>query len=344
LFIVNQQHPNFPYLQLVRRFLKNSAFFALPFLALLIWMSTDGNYDKQYAYRQVQKDCRSGDWMYRRMFESDLPIEVAFIGTSKTMCDVNDSLLQRRLREEHGIRTHIANLGVCRTGENLHYLIARDLIQQKQPKIVLAEISTHIAANSHFHFPMVANATDVLFPTLVFNDDLLHDMNAFAWNRLIYHRERALGIDRHYEDILHNPEHSFMQVANDVVADSAEMERIKKVRHKKLLSESPSGIPGLVNALSTNYPKQYLRRIYDLCQANGTELYFLYLPVYGVPGDRPRDEAFYTKMAPILTPPDSIFRNPKLHFDYSHLNQRGAALFSDWLVEKLTEIIPSNPG
>lgn len=324
---------------LVRRFLKNIGLFALPFLALLIWMSTDGNYDKEYAYRQVQKDCRSGDWMYRRLFESDLPVDVAFIGTSKTMCDVNDSLLQRRLREEKGINSHIANLGVCRTGENLHYLIARDLLARKQPKIMILEISTQISSNSHFHFPMVANASDVLFPTVIFNDDLFHDINGFAWNRLIYQRERILAIERSYDDILHNPEHSFMQVANDVIADSAAMERIKKKRSQKLVSETPSGIPGLVHSLSSNYPKQYLRRIHQLCQAHDVQLYFLYLPVYGVPGDRPRDESFYTEMAPILSPPDSIFRNPKLHFDVSHLNQHGAMVFSDWLVEKLSEIM-----
>lgn len=313
--------------------------FALPFLVLLGWMAADGNYDKEYAYRQVQKDCRSGDWMYRRMFESDLPVDVAFIGTSKTMCDVNDSLLQRKLFQEKGIHTNIANLGVCRVGENLHYLIARDLFEQKQPKIVIVEVSTHIATNSHFHFPMVAGASDVLFPTVIYNDDLFHDINGFAWNRLIYHRERILGIERSYEDILHNPQHSFMQVANDVIADSSEMARIKKKRSEKLLSESPIGIPGLVNSLSTNYPKQYLRRIHELCQANDAQLYFLYLPVYGVPGDRPREADFYEEMAPILSPPDSIFRNPKLHFDVSHLNQRGATVFSDWLVDQLTEII-----
>ena len=322
----------------MRRFLKNIAFFSLPFSIGLIWLLYSP-YQKEYAYNAIQKDCRSGKWIYQRLFEHPKPIDIAFIGTSKTMCDVNDLLVQERLANEKGQKAEIANLGVCRTGENLHYLIAQDLIEQKHPQILIYELSAHLATNSHFHFPNVAATSDVFAAPLWFNDDYLADIGKLTWMRLVYNREKALGIQRKYEEILTDPDHSFMVVSNDLVADPAEMERARKVRIQSLSNKIPTGIPGIIHRAATNFPYQYLRKVQQLCLASGTRLYFIYLPRYGAPKDGPRNLSAYSTLAPILYPPDSIFSNPALHFDNSHLNQRGAGLLSDWLVETVSDLL-----
>lgn len=319
----------------MRQLFRHIALFALPFLGILIWVLA-APYTKEYAYTAIQKDCRSGKWMYQRLFENEKPIDVAFMGTSKTMCGVNDFLLQERLEKEKGIQLEIANLGVCRTGENLHYLIVRDLIEQKRPQILFYEISAHIATNSHFHFPNVAETRDVLTATAWYNDDYFSDILKLTWARVRYQREQLLGIQRSYEEILDNPNHSFMVVENDIVAPTEDMEKAKAKRTERKTTTLPTGIPGLIFRASTNFPNQYLRRVAELCQANGTQLLFLYLPAYGVPGKEPRNRDFYLELAPILYPPDSIFRNPNLHFDPSHLNQKGAARFTDWLMEAIS--------
>ena len=101
------RHPATIYLfsVLMRKFIRNILLFGLPFLGVLTWLLASEP-EKAYSYNMIQKDCRTGGWMYRRLYESDAPVDVAFVGTSKTMCDVNDSLLQHRVKTELGPDTH----------------------------------------------------------------------------------------------------------------------------------------------------------------------------------------------------------------------------------------------
>jgi len=320
----------------MRRFLRQILLFSLPFLVGLVWLFT-GPYAKSYAYNQITKDCRTGNWMYRRLYESPHPVDIAFVGTSKTMCDVNDALLQERLEKEHGIQSEIANFGVCRTGENLHYLIAREVLAQKPPKHLFVEVSTHLATNSHFHFPYLAETRDILTPP--FHQAYFSDLGDFTWNRLLYQRENLLGIERTYNDYLRDPQHSFMVVANDIVADSAQMARVAQKRAKTLTPETLTGVPAMVHDVQAFAAYRYYQRIADLCAAQGTQLHFLYLPSYGVPISQPRELNFYQEMGPVFIPPDSIFHNPKIHMDDSHLNQAGAAKLADWLVLTVKSVL-----
>ncbi len=322
----------------MRRFLRNIVLFSLPFVVGLVWLFA-GPYDKEYGYNMVTKDCRTGNWIYRRLYESPHPVDVAFLGTSKTMCDVHDGVLQERLAQEKGIEAEVANFGVCRKGENLHYLIARDLFAKKPPKYLFVEVSTHLATNSHFHFPYLAEPADVLAPPLVLNQDYLGDIGDFTWNRLIYQRENLLGIQREFNDFLDDPRHSFMEVANDMVADSAKMARKAKSRSVEFKAAIPTGMGGWWYQMTSNYPQKYYKRIYELAQDHQTKVFFLYLPVYGAAGIPPREIDFYAEMGDVLIPPDSVFSNPGWHMDDSHLNQIGAGKFSDWLTNTVGNIL-----
>lgn len=320
----------------MRRFLLQTMLFSIPFAVGLVWLFA-GPSSKAYAYNQITKDCRTGNWIYRRLYESPQPVDIAFVGTSKTMCDVNDALLQERLEREHGIKAEIANFGVCRKGENLHYLIAREVLAEKPPKHMFVEISTHMATNSHFHFPYLAEPGDVLAPPP--HQAYFGDIGTFAWNRFIYQRENLLGIERKYEDYLLDPQHSFMVVANDIVADPEKLERITAKRAKRMTPESPTGLAGLFNDIQTQPSRHYYQKIAALCAEQGTQLHFLYLPIYGVPVLEPRALNFYQEMGPIHIPPDSVFRDGALHMDDSHLNQAGAAQLADWLTLTLEKVV-----
>ena len=56
----------------MRRFFLHIALFALPFLALFgyTWLKEQ---PREVAYNAIQKDCRTGEWIYKRLFESRLP-------------------------------------------------------------------------------------------------------------------------------------------------------------------------------------------------------------------------------------------------------------------------------
>ncbi len=321
----------------MRKFIRNILLFGLPFLGVLTWLLASEP-EKAYSYNMIQKDCRTGGWMYRRLYESKMPVDVAFVGTSKTMCDVNDSLLQHRVKTEFGRDIQIANFGVCRLGENLHWLITKDIFAHKKPKYLIVEVSTEMAKNSHFHFPYMATSTDVFGAPLWANSDYWADISQLGWNRLVYQREHFLGIERKFEDFLNDSLHSFMVVANDMVADSIEMAKVKGKRQTALKPQLPQGIARWIYDAATRPTKYYFRQVAELCKQNGAEIIFLYLPEYGTPTNAPQEMAFFKEFGPVWIPPDSVFGNAKLHMDHSHLNMQGARNLSDWLTSQLAKL------
>ena len=321
----------------MRKLIQNIALFSLPIWILLGILYLQ-NPPKSYSYTMIQKDCRTGTWIYKRLFESQVPIDIAFIGTSKTMCDVNDALLEEQLSKTFNLKRKIANLGVCRTGENLHYLIARDLFAQKKPKAIVLELSTKMVSNSHFHFPYLAAFEDVLAAPKIINNDYLGDFVTLGWNRLIYQREKLFGIERKFEEILDDSLHSYMLVEKDMVADSADMERVKAKRTISLSSAAPKGIGAWIYGLESRIPKYYFEEIAHLAQVNGTQLIFLYLPVYGAASDAPQELNYYQQFGTVWIPPDSVFGDSKLHMDNSHLNNAGATKLNDWLVSQVARL------
>ena len=107
--------------------------------------------------------------------------------------------------------------------------------------------------------------------------------------------------------------------------------------------ETPSGFSGFWYDWQTLAPKAYYKRIHQLCQEAGTELYFLFLPIYGSPARQPWEQGFFKEMAPVLLPPDSVFKSSRLHMDDSHLNQVGAKALADWLTEQVGNALGAKP-
>ena len=97
-------------------------------------------YPKSYAYSKLQKDCRVGTWVYKRLWTNPKPIDVAFIGSSVTMCAVFDHAVEDRLRDSLNRELHLANLGICRHGVNLHAVVAEDVIRRKKPRLLVLSL------------------------------------------------------------------------------------------------------------------------------------------------------------------------------------------------------------
>lgn len=317
----------------MRGFLSKLALFSLPFWGLFAFMSLR-EIPKERAYEQILKDCRSGSWIYRRIHENPKPIDLALIGTSRTMCALEDDILQSRLNDSLGLPWTVANLGVCRNGVNLHWYILRDLLSRRKPKAVVVELHSVMPANSHMHFPMVASAKDVYLPGSALNSAYFADLATFSWTRLCYLREHILGIDYDYPEEITNPDHSFVRVPNDMVADSAEMVKVRN-RRKVITSQDPEGLAGAWRGWVDQFPQAYYRSMAEMCKSARVPLYFLYIPGYGTEAPKPQSLAFYESLAPVLIAPDTIFSNPKHFFDPDHLNQKGARLLTDWVAEEM---------
>ena len=98
----------------MKGFVRNVLLFLLPLLLLGVWIAVRP-LDKHFAFRYIKGDCLGhGRWIHDRIVENPLPIDVAFVGTSRTVRAVDDTQIERRLRDAYDLPLHVANFGYCR--------------------------------------------------------------------------------------------------------------------------------------------------------------------------------------------------------------------------------------
>lgn len=310
----------------MKRFLKQFVIFLLPILGSIVLLFILP-LDKSFAYHYIKQDCAGhGAWIHHRIFENPKPVDIAFIGSSRTIHGVMDELLEKELGDTAAI--HVATLGYCRLGRNMSYLLLKDLLKRKHPKVLVLEVREDEDHFSHPMFPYVADAKDVLFPTLLFNRDVLIDPYLNLETRFEYQKQRLLGkIPVTYPQ----NDRQYGYGPSDLQAEAGLLE-IKK-QERRLRAEWKLKAKG--RNFHMRFPRSYLHKINQLVKENDIELYFLYLPEYGWPLDMPFELHTYQQYGQVLLPPEEIFTNTRHWMDDGHLNDNGAQELSKWLSKHL---------
>src|SRR6476661_964112 len=101
----------------MKKFILHILLFLLPIVAGWV-MVVSQSIDKKRAYHYLTEDGEGrGAWMYRRIYESKEPIDIAFLGSSHTINGINDTLINQLLRDSGSTKT-TCNLGYCRLGRD----------------------------------------------------------------------------------------------------------------------------------------------------------------------------------------------------------------------------------
>lgn len=292
-------------------------------------------YEKKFAYHYIEDNCFDrGSWLYDRIFENDLPVDIAFIGTSHTMNAVNDSLLSNIIPKDK--KMQIANLGFCWQGYNAEYVILKDLLQSKHPQKVIIEIREWTENDNHLIFPYLADAEDIAGQPYLSKASCISNLYTAALARWEYFR---FGYNKiNVNDSLKT---SFGFIPNgDTLSLSGAENQI-------LFQEKRFGIGGThLNNDVKEFDKFYLNKMIELCNAHHAAIYFLYLPAYGDIRSQPIDKSFFENY-PILIPDQKIFNTRTYWGNTNHLNDDGATKLTEWLAgsilfEEYNQLITGN--
>lgn len=312
-------------------FLSLAALFGVLLVAALLFMP----YDKKFGYQLFKgDDLVKTRWVHCRLFESDEPIDVAFVGTSHTYFGINDTLIAEELRGQLGEDIKVANLAFPGRGRNHHLTIIEDLLEQKKPEVIVLEVMEHEARSSHDVSGAIASSgqlASILHPT---NLKLVRDVSTYYNTRKRY-LQYLLGAEEALIECGEAGARSFAVEDTILTRQQAEkaLTHLESVRKPIYLSEDQWDI-------EFAFPLSILNRIIDRCEEEGVELIFLYNPYYTAPATpAPYFTAFYKEHGTLLTPPKAIFDNHTYWFDGDHLNARGNTLMSAWVAEQLSELL-----
>lgn len=303
----------------MKRLILHIILFLAPVFTMILLLPIN----KRYKYQYLEHDCfNHALWIYDRMHINPAPVDIAFIGSSHTVNGINDRLIEELLGDSS---VHVANFGYCRLGRNLSYVMIKELLATKKPKLIILEVRGDEDWFSHPIFPYIADQRDVYLPWLLYNRKLPNDLYTATGYKI------EILKDKWYGKIKDAPIRMGLYGWSASI-DTASRAYLTQVKNSRKPSHNMSAIERAVQMM---FPRAYLRKIDRLCRTHHCKLTFLYLPQYRPVSDTVKELNTYKKYGNIIFPPDSLLNNPDLRHDGEHLNQAGADKLAVWLAQKL---------
>ncbi len=284
----------------------------------------------EFAYHYIENDCYNhGSWIYSRLKNNPAPINIAFIGSSHSIHAFQEQKIEATLK----MKNHVANLGYCRYGRDMEYILLKLLLRHKNPELVIIEVHEDEEKNSHEIFPYLAETKDLLMPPAIFHRDYLSHLITGASVRLEGFKAKYLFRSVYPEA----QREMYGYAASDRIASEAEMNENKIAWQKRKNFNWAEDI-------QLKYPLGYLEKMAGELADRNIPFAFVYLPESGSELNEPKHVNYYKKFAPVLIPPTYIFEDRNNWMDASHLNDKGSAELSTWMAGEIDKILCIEPA
>jgi len=298
-------------------------FILLPAAAVVYILLTD--LDREYAWKSIPGDCENrGSWIYDRMIKDEKAIDIAFLGTSHTINGIRDTLISNLITKKTGKTITALNLGYCRFGNELQFIIAKDLFTHKKVKTIVIEINETFGISSHPVYSYYAQTEDIIHPASFKNQKALVNIYDAFLARLSQLRTDFFNT-RSLE------ENTFPEYGYRGYAGFADPQKLIEPAVNLSADSNP------IRQFNIGYPESWIKALVDLCKANNSQVYFLYIPSYSSQPVPIEGMEFYNSLAPVLVMPRTELTDKKLWRDADHLNDKGAAIFSTWIGNELSK-------
>ena len=290
-------------------------------------------------------------WIYERIHFDETPIDVAFIGTSHTQSAIDSRIVEAGLRA-HGQDVHVVNFAVPHLGRDLHWLIARELLESRPVRELVVEVQDFEPRAPHPAFQRLGSVGDLLTSPVVVNTGFFENLVRLPRRQLdlflpamagkapfVFSRQDYEG--PHWDDT--EKLHGFDQLRTGThpvayLDEQADLLRAS-LREKEQLARRWR-LPGGCSVLK-HYNRFYLDGLLNLARERGVHVTFLYLPFFRGP-EQPLEAAWYAPFGPTLKP-QAVLDDATSWLNVDHLNVVGARRTSQWLGENLVVSSPGSP-
>lgn len=315
----------------MKKLVSNITLFIIPILAGIVILFLIP-VDKNFRYHFVKGECdNKASWIYNRIFKQKENIDIAFTGASQTSCAIMDEYLGNELAKLSGNPMNVANIGYCRRGRDIQFVMLKDLFQQKKPKILMIEVAEDEPKKSHPVFPYLADSKDLWGSFVFFNQRYFLNI----WKSIVV-RFEYLKYRIFQEEKLIRNQNSYnfgylpsVQIAEPEVLKQNEIDWLNRISKSK---------SDLARNIELNYSKHYLEKIVNLARKNNCEVVFLYLPESGSKMKTPLLTEYYENFGKLIVLPDSIVTNPSNWKDATHFNDSGALEVSEFIASEIPSV------
>lgn len=333
----------------MRPFLKLFALGLLATIVTLVGMTLLPN-EPYVRWQSVRTEAfaRLG-WMYERVHYDKTPLDVAFLGTSHTLNGIDaaavaQGLAASGLRDAAGRCPTATNLAIPAYGRNLHWVIAREALENRKIDLLVVEVFENETRKAHPIFAQVAPAKDVIGAPILVNVGYPMDVARLPFRQLMLSLKSAMpqayGLKARFDPADYDG--STVDNTRVINVDGVELTGHRDITMPPAdLDAAAAGanaaknlnmLPKQFERFEYAVPNRYVGEILDLAQAKGVRVVFLYLPGYGKP-EQPYDSGLYDGRGEMIFPASDLIRDRDLWLDADHLNIAGA--------EKLSARLPA---
>lgn len=304
--------------------------------------------DKYLRYQALNDgQAPTAYWIYERINRDPTPIDVAFIGTSRTAFSIHSGRMQDDLARV-GVHAHVANLHIVKTGRNMQFVIAKELLTHKAVRLLVVEMDDEEERSPHPDFIYLADSSDVARAPLFINLRYFSDLARLPGRQLGLFVDTQLQ-SRHWTTPTFIPppyEGANLDHAEYILSldgkkhyrnASYTKDQMESLRKREDASITPHVLPGSLEWLEYRVPRHYIDQILSLAAKKGTRVAFLYSPRYGAPKNCVICSHLYGTRAAVINPWVEM-QDYRLWDDAIHLNWDGAKLVTDYVAAQIDEM------
>ena len=292
-------------------------------------------------------------WIYERTEFDPTPIDVAFVGPSRTEMGVNAPRLSAALAAR-GLPSHVVNFSLPESGRNINAVLVEEMLRRKTPKLLVLGVTEKPSRFGHSAFKFIAPRSQIVAPGYWADFNYLSDLVYLPYRQMVLFLDdiapSLFGSDKHFKAdrylgasidttgtrILPGG----VRKEGDLPASAFELARgVRKLEG----GMHPPILPARYADIEFGDERYYIRRIVALAQAKGVKVAFLFLPYY-TGSDAVQEAPLYTRYGPLWSA-GFLSGHAEWYADYGHLTRTGAQYLTDWLVAPVAAALapPSPP-
>jgi len=269
-------------------------------------------------------------WIYERIHFDPTPIDVVFIGTSRTVAGIDSAIVEQTCRNAGGKYCSSVNFALLNLGRNIHWLLAREVIQARNPRLLVVEVQETEFRALHPLFPYLADPVDIVSAPLVINTSYLPDLGRLPARQIsLFAENLALSlfgaemkfVPSHYR----GPHWDDTSKFQSNVVSVAELERERT--HLASVGAGKLRLPTPLRQFEYRANIFYLKKLLNLAREKNISICFLYIPTFNRTST-PVFANLYDKFGPTWQVSEEIANRHELWRDVDHLNYDGAVALS----------------
>lgn len=286
-------------------------------------------------------------WIYERSHFDPQPVDVVFLGPSRIGAGVNAPRLGAALAAR-GLPSNVVNFSLPEAGRNINWIIFRELMQTKRPKLVVIGVMEKPSRFGHSTYKFLAPRADIVNPGYPTDFNYFSDLVYLPYRQAeLFAADVApgvLGPTKTFDPATYRG-HSLDTTGDVVLPDGtvkhanypASMNELMRGVTKLERGMHPPILPRRYADLEFGDERHYIRLIVALAHAHGAQVAFLFLPYYTGPSEL-QEQDFYDQFGPTWNA-GFLASHPEMYSDYGHLTSPAAADLTDWLVDPVAQAL-----